>query len=192
MSLRHPPTASGAEWILGLSFEELTRFGPAGFAAYARLRFIPDPEHAGQSEADVTVPADHLSDLEQTRLALDVLRRHTATPDGCYFCLWDGYGLRLPPSPGGRAVLDLPHRRYTLMEGPLEALGSWETGIGREGPLVPPAFVWPADHSWCFVSDVDPHWAGIGASTAAIGQLLAHPALDVAAADPRDPQPSYH
>jgi hypothetical protein len=56
---------------------------------------------------------------------------------------------------------------------------------------VPPALVWPADHAWCFVSDVDPHWAGIGASATAVEQLLADPVLDVVRADPDLPQPSY-
>ncbi len=189
----HPaPDTSAAEWISDLSFDELVTFGPAGFEAYARLRFIPDPRREGQSEADVVLPADHPSELDQSRRALDQLARHTETADQCYFCIWDGYGLDLVAGPAGRAVLHLPHRSYALMEGPLEALETWEADLGREGPLVPPALVWPADHSWCFVSDVDPHWAGIGASTAAIGQLLADPTLDIVAANPRDPQPYYY
>lgn len=190
--LRHAVDTSAADWISGLSFDEVVTFGPPGFAAYARLRFIPDPVRAGQSEAEVALPAGHPSDLEQARQALDELGGHTLTADQCYFCIWNGYGLHHPPSPGRRTVLDLPHRSYTLMEGPLDALHTWEVDLRQEGALVPPAFVWPADHSWCFVSDVDPHWAGIGASTEAIRQLLANPALDIVTANPRDPQPYYY
>jgi hypothetical protein len=56
----------------------------------------------------------------------------------------------------------------------------------------PPAFAWPADHSWCFARDVDPHWAGIGAEKAAIDTLLNTPELDVVPAQPTEPQPTYY
>lgn len=89
-------------------------------------------------------------------------------------------------------MVDLPHRRYLLLEGPLDGLQSWESDLGLAGPLVPPAFVWPADHAWIFVSDVDPHWTGIGAHHQAIDELLSDPALDVVVADPSKPQPHYY
>jgi len=54
-----------------------------------------------------------------------------------------------------------------------------------------PAFVWPADHAWFVASDIDPHWAGIGADTRVINQLVADPRLDVVPADPRAAQPAY-
>ena len=54
-----------------------------------------------------------------------------------------------------------------------------------------PAFVWPADQSWCIANDVDPHWAGIGADTSAIEDLVADPRLDVVVADPEEVQPYY-
>jgi hypothetical protein len=193
VQLRHVADAAAAAWISGLSFDELVTFGPLGFEAYGRLRFIPDPTRPGQREAEVELPADHPSDLEQARRALDQLASHTATADHCYFCIWDGYGdLHLLAACDEATVLHLPGRSYTLMEGPLDALRTWETDLGEGGPLVPPALIWPADHSWCFVSDVDPHWAGIGASTEALSQLLNDPALDIVTADPRNPQPHYY
>jgi hypothetical protein len=193
MRLQHAAASAAAEWISGWSFEELVTFGGgSGFEAYARLRYLPDPTWGGQREAQVELPPDHLSDLDQARSALDHLARHTATADHCYFCIWDGYGsLSLDAVPGKPLVLDLPDRSYTLMEGPLAALRTWETDLGQEMPLVPPAIIWPADRSWCFVSDVDPHWAGIGASAEAVSQLLDDPTLDVVAADPSQPQPYY-
>jgi hypothetical protein len=39
--------------------------------------------------------------------------------------------------------------------------------------------------------DVDPHFAGIGGSRAAIDELLADQRVDVVEADPRAEQPSY-
>lgn len=57
--------------------------------------------------------------------------------------------------------------------------------------VAPPAFIWPLDRRWCLVSDVDPHWAGIGAELPAIEALAADPQLDVVPADPREKQPGY-
>lgn len=193
MRLRGASSAEPADWISGLSFREATSFGPSGFAAYARLRYIPDPTRTGQSENEVEVSEDHLSDLDQARRAFAHLARHTGTAERCYVGIWDGYNDdRLPVGPGPPVMLHLPHRSYLLMEGPLAALRFWETDLGAGAPLVPPAFVWPADHAWIFVSDVDPHWAGIGASTEAIEDLIEDPVLDVVAADPNLSQPSYH
>jgi hypothetical protein len=166
-------------------------FGPAGFAAYARLRFIPDPDRPGQAEADVVLPDDHPSDAAQARRALHRLARFTATPGECYFCVWDGYSdVELPPEARG-ALIDLPHRRYALLRGALTDIDAWEDTVGRGAPVPPPAFVWPADRRWCFASDVDPHWAGIGAEQAAIDALVDDPELDVVPARPSDPQPRY-
>jgi hypothetical protein len=185
-------SAEPAVWISDLTFQQATTFGPPGFEAYARLRFIPDPTHPGQREGQVQLPDDHLSDLDQARRVFARLARQTTTAEHCYFCIWDGYPYQgLPIGPGPHVTVHLPHRSFLLMEGPLGALQTWETDLGRGGPMVPPALVWPADHAWIFISDVDPHWAGIGASREAIGGLLEDPVLDVVAADPREQQPYY-
>ena len=90
-------------------------------------RFIPDPTKPGQEEADAYVAEDHLSDIEQTRLALEHLRGFTATPEDCYFCVWEGYGdLNFPPSALNGPMVTIPHRRYFLFHGSLADLGSWE------------------------------------------------------------------
>lgn len=193
MHLRHAFSAEPADWISDLTFREATSFGPSGFAAYARLRYIPDPVRPGQSENEVEVPEDHLSDLDQARLAFAHLAQHTETAEHCYVGIWDGYhDDRLPVGPGPHVRFDLPHRRYLLLEGPLDALRFWETDLGPRAPHVPPAFVWPADRAWIFVSDVDPHWAGIGASREAITELTDDPVLDIVAADPDLAQPYYY
>jgi hypothetical protein len=192
VQLRHASGAEPAAWICDLTFLEATTFGPPGFEAYGRLRFLPDPTRPGQGENHVELPDGHLSDLDQARKAFAHLALHTTTAQRCYFCVWDGYAYeRLPTGPGPHVKVNLPHRDHWLMEGPLAALQSWESGLGKGGPLVPPAIVWPADRAWIFVSDVDPHWAGIGASRAAITELLDDPGLDVVTADPQDPQPFY-
>jgi hypothetical protein len=192
--LQYCDDVSAADWIVraGIPCEQLINFGPAGFPAYARLRFLRDPTKPGQEEADAYVADDHLPETEQTRLALEHLRRFTATPEGCYFCVWEGYGdLNLPPSVLHRPMVTIPHRRYFLLHGSLADLGSWEETLDGVGDF-PPAFAWPADHSWCFARDVDPHWAGIGAEQTAIDTLINAPELDVVPAQPTEPQPTYY
>lgn len=50
---------------------------PPGIPAYARLRFIPDPAHEGQSENDAVHQDDALSDNHQLRIAVG---RYCSTP----------------------------------------------------------------------------------------------------------------
>jgi hypothetical protein len=81
---------AAADWIVhsDLPWQQLVGFGPAGFDAYARLRFLPDPIRPGQSENDVD--ADWRTD--QLPTLFEVLTTHTTTPDSCYFCVWEGFG----------------------------------------------------------------------------------------------------
>jgi hypothetical protein len=170
----------------------LITLGPEGFEAYARLRFIPDPSRPGQAEAEADVPDDHQSDIAQARHALHQLSRFTDTPQECYYCVWEGYSdVDFPPAVRQGRLVDLPHRRYALLHGSLTDIDSWEKVHGDNGPCPPPAFAWPADRRWCFTSDVDPHWAGIGAEQAAIDALVNDPRLDVVPAEPADAYPAY-
>jgi hypothetical protein len=216
---------SPADWITrsDLPSEQLVTLGPAGFAAYARLRFLPDPAYQGQRENDAEIPDDEMPEAEALGVALEVLRRHTRTPDDCYFCVWDGWGpgidsadmvdsgdsadsvwladIRIgmaepgwyptalpgiaPTSPSSGPHVPkvvVPHREYFLFQGALSDASDLPDRA---------AFIWPADHAWCITHDVDPHWAGIGAGTVAIDQLVSDPRLDVVPTDPRAPQPRY-
>jgi hypothetical protein len=193
-ALEHSEDVSAADWLSesAASPERLVRFGPATFPAYARLRYLPDPVRAGMTEADALVPFDHPADVVAARAALTALARYSRSTDSCYICLWEGYGgmLRVPELVRGPLVT-LPHRRYVLFTATLDELEHW-TNLFDSTFNSPPAFVWPADHRWCFASDVDPHWAGIGADRDAIDQLVADPSVDVVPADPDEEQPTYY
>jgi hypothetical protein len=193
MALRYTTQTAAADWLLrsGPPPFELITMGPAGFAAYARLRFIPDPSWPGQAEADVEVAQDHPSDLAQTARALRVLAPFTNTADECYFCAWEGYSGFLSAEHLDRPLVSLPHRRYALFVGRLTDIDDWAESLGGGPGCPPPAFVWPADRRWCFTHDVDPHYAGIGGEEAAITMLLADPELDVVRARPGDSPPAY-
>lgn len=178
-------SASEADWLVAsrIPADRLITLGPEGFAAYARLRFIPDPTSPAQAESDVELDRDHLSDIDQAHRVLASLSAFTTTPEKCFFAAWTGGAEERSTSAGG-GVFALPHRRYRLMRGPLTEIDSWE------GPDAP-AFVWPQDRAWCFTCDVDPHWAGIGASERAIRHLVADPVLDIVATRPDQPWPAY-
>jgi hypothetical protein len=190
VTLRYCNEVSAADWIVQapIPWTQLVGFGPQDFPVYARLRFIPDPTEPGQVESDVNLSDDHPSDLEQTQRALGYLRPFTATPEECYFCAWEGYAEVHFDGP----MVTIPHRRYLLVQGSLIDFASWGESLDGLGSGQPPAFAWPADHTWCFASDVDPHWAGIGADQAAIDALLNAPDVDVVRAGPAEPHPSYY
>lgn len=84
---------SPADWIVtsDVPWNRLVTIGPSGFAAYARVRFIPDPVREGQreSEADLDATPD---EVDQWRALLGLLATGTADPVDCYFGLWDGWG----------------------------------------------------------------------------------------------------
>ena len=54
-----------------------------------------------------------------------------------------------------------------------------------------PAFVWSSGRTWCIAADIDPHWAGIGASVPLVELLIGDPRLDAVEADPTAKQPFY-
>jgi hypothetical protein len=214
---------SAADWITGsdLPWQQLAGFGPSGFTAYARLRFLPDPAYDGQSENDVDFD-DGGSESEKLSTALQVLSRHTSTPDAYYFCVWDGWG-SVVDSGSNAPLIDLesastrpesheaarpgvaPSSPSSVHSEPkvviphrayflfqVSEVGDRDLSPGRMWPDLPdPAVIWPADRAWCLANDVDPHWAGIGADVSAIDKLVADPRLDVVPADPRKVQPSY-
>jgi hypothetical protein len=196
MTLRPCRTGSAAAWITtsDLPWQQLVTFGPSGFDAYARLRFLPDPLVNGQPEASVgeDTPSEH----ELLRATLEVLRRHTEAPEDVYFCMWDGWGSdALPSSVRNGPRVDVPNRTYFLLHGTLSDFADLdlaEASPGRRSSMPDPALMWPADHAWCVARDVDPHYAGIGASSIALEDLLAESGLDIVSVDPRAEQPYYH
>lgn len=79
------------DWIAhsDLPWPQLVGFGPACFDSYARVRFLPDPVRPGQSENDVEAEDWRTDQLPRL---FEVLANHTATPEDCYFCVWEGFG----------------------------------------------------------------------------------------------------
>lgn len=173
---------SSGDWIADSDrpWHRLVTLGPGGFPACARLRFIPDPTHPGQSEGDVG-SEDAGPELDRITTAVATLLAHTSTPGRGFVAVWDGWGWT-PGDRDARLWTPVAERSYFLFEADLSV--PWS---GRPDP----AFVWPADRAWCLTKDVDPHYAGIGASAAAVADLLRAPGLDVVRVDPAGELPSY-
>ena len=220
MTLRPVSDGTPADWLgeRGRPWPRLSLFGPVGFEAYARLRFIPDPTRPGQSENDHDGGDDLPRELDQLRTVVEALRRHTRTPDDAWHCLWDGWGDlhagatvvttlhddgRVESRPGepafapevlGAPTVHHPHRSHHLFRGPLSDLGDWGAApIAPDAPRADlvPSFLWPDDRAWCIAYDTDPHWAGIGGTREAVEELVALDGVDVVLADPDERQPFY-
>jgi hypothetical protein len=193
MTLLHCDDVSAAAWLSETDAEptRLITFGPATFPRYARLRYLPDPIRPGMNEADVQVSAGHATDIDAARTVLGALARYSASTDSCYVCVWEGSASFRDTELIRGPLVTLPHRRYVLFTGTLGDLNDWNNLFDAQVNSAP-AFVWPADHYWCFASDVDPHWAGIGADSGVISQLVADTRFDVLPADPNERQPTYY
>jgi hypothetical protein len=110
-----------------------------------------------------------------------LLRNYTATPDDCWFAVWDGWGWQHPgahtitqatsngdPAPPiehapaakqlnlSAPKFSLPQRDYYLFNGPVDAatrIGDWITTDWFD-PQSPSIF-WPTDHAWCVATEID-------------------------------------
>ena len=193
MTLQPTDELSAAAWLSATDAgpTRLITFGPASFPAYARLRYLPDPVRPDMRESDVRLPPHRTTEIDMARTALEALAGYSSSTRHCYICVWAGGATFRDPALTAGPVLDLPHRRYVLLTGTLDDLAGWSDLFDSEVRSAP-AFVWPADHAWCFASDVDPHWAGIGAAREVVDHLVAARNLDVVPANPDEPQPTYY
>jgi hypothetical protein len=107
----------------------------------------------------------HLPVATAARL-LAVLSRHTATPDDCFLGLDAGSGTVEADAP----TLDLPHRAYWLVRGPV---GTAAANLADEPSEQSAHLWWPADRAWCVVTDIDLLSTYVGGSAACVADLLA-------------------
>jgi hypothetical protein len=138
------------------------------------------------------------------------LRGWTATPEDCWFCVWDGYGWDTTsvlgaftdtgqppeivaepsrdPVPGpvreGPRV-HLPNRDYFLYSGPVQAVATLASLDATCGQC--PNLWWPADHAWCVGSEIDLQWTYVGGPRALIDTVLADDRIEALPAEQNDP-----
>ena len=187
---------------------------PPVFAAYARL-LHPAVSYEGDDDVEVPWSAvaalndrvahrlmqwpaitgawDYVADDDQPELWNDspaeghlpvgtaarvaaVLGQHSATPDDCRFGVWT--------DTRDAGTLLLGGRGYRLVRGPL-ALAT--ANFAPEPAEQSPNLWFPADHSWCVVTDIDLMSSYVGGSAAAVAALLDADGIEAWPAEPDDP-----
>ncbi|HZC98768.1 MAG TPA: hypothetical protein VFA46_00770 [Actinomycetes bacterium] len=134
---------------------------PRGQVGAERLHLPPQEGHLPAEEAEALVAA---------------LRRHSTTPDRCWFAVWEGFGALEPDRRWpGIARLHLPNRNYVLFHGPIDAaVRSFEPLPFRQSAN----FWWPQDQAWCVATEIDYAWTYVAGTESCIDDLLAESRLE--------------
>jgi hypothetical protein len=158
---------------------------------------IPPGTAPSRAQASDPGPSAGSLPLAERRAVIEGLRGATTTPQRCWFCVWEGWGL---DERGVQARVDLPGRRYLLYAGPLETalaplpgggpgtayLVTWSAdGVPDEVPDPPegwqaqsPNLWWPEDRAWFVATEIDAASTYVGGSADLIERLMADPRLE--------------
>jgi hypothetical protein len=148
-----------------------------------------------------------------TAVLAGLVRDWTATPEDCWFGVWDGYGWgpgvalvavidsgEAGPPPGAVRTpwhdpvpapvragprVELPNRGYLLYQGPAEAALALPRLDATDGQC--PNLWWPADRAWCVASEIDLPWTYVGGPRGLIDAILADDRIEALPAAPDDP-----
>lgn len=139
--------------------------------------------------------------LPDAEVVAGLAREWTATPERCWFCVWDGYdwagtlltppgepGVRLPdpvsPAVRNGPRVSLPNRDYLLYAGPVEAVTTTaeKASLGQT-----PNLWWPADRAWCVATEIDLPWTYVGGPAGLIERILGDERIEAILAEPSDP-----
>ena len=138
-----------------------------------------------------------------------ILRDWTATPQDCWFCVWDGFGWdsvgtvtaltrtgrpskiiedpRRDPVPGPVRAgprVHLPFRDYFLYQGTAEAVVGLASLDSTGGQC--PNIWWPTGREWCVASEIDLQWTYVGGPRGLIDAILADDRIEALPADTDD------
>lgn len=109
-----------------------------------------------------------------------VLARHTATPEQCWFAIWDGYGATRADILSAPSF-HLPARDYHLLVGPVAAAAESALDV----PFYQsPNLWWPDDRAWLVASEIDLDTTYVGCTEACRDAILAAPELEAFPIDP--------
>lgn len=160
--------ASEREWLessITTFARNVASFVPGHFEAYGR---ISHPIEDGQAMVGRR-PKILVEPL------IENLKPATTTPDHCFFAVWEGFGDSVAHH-FNEPTLDLPHRRYHVFEGPVEAS---RTSFSDASFIYTAANLWwPADRAWFVSTEVDHAWTYVGGSRTLIDALLNDERLD--------------
>lgn len=146
-------------------------------------------------------PHEHLQHMaigsmraKELRLLVDVLHRHTAFEEQCFFAVWEGFaqlhggpsvavmtanGAFHPPGIAPQEALDrprieLPSRSYLLLSGLLTEVPELQTSLQGQSPNI----WWPKGRAWCVATEIDFGWTYVGGAESLIEDLVATQGLE--------------
>ena len=144
----------------------------------------------------------------QAQALTALLSKHTATPNSCWFCLWEGYGYL---HPGGTALFVAarpPFARLRVGLGRLQLRSSRPRPPRPDGPRVRlpgrdyllfrapltealgwedgPNLWWPDDHAWCVASEIDFPYTYVAGPRKLIDAIVEEPAIEALPATDTD------
>ena len=182
----HPAYRRAGSDRLAVAWAEIARANGMRMHAGVQLGSITGSErHEWESQPGVFDQPPETGNLpgEQLEPLLDVLARHTGTPAGCYFAVWDGLAW-LPPEVRSAATFSVPQRTYHLVTGPIEAVRELADAWQPLGAPQSPNLWWPRDHAWCVATEVDLKTTYIGADRSCAQELISLPAVEAATVAP--------
>jgi hypothetical protein len=203
----HP--AQGYGLAFDVRWSEIARW--SGKTIHSEVQFVPITEPVDGFGTGPKPwrypPRDGTLEAQQVQALVRLLSKHTATPDACWLCLWEGQGYL---HPGGIAPLvalfvrgprfltwlrlRAARRRLQRRKPPrlssarvdlpnrryLLFRGSVDDAVGWEDG---PNLWWPVDRAWCVASEIDFGYTYVGGSHELIKELLAHPELEAVPAN---------
>ena len=168
-----------------------------------------NPAEGAGSSWEGTDPSQGNLDCFALAALCDRLTDEHSRENGCYFCLWEGYGeletygwLEQPWVPGSKVArgkqhrftldelsrprLRLPDRGYLVLRGPLRcALQIGSFGAESFWSQSPNLF-WPVAQTWCVASEIDFDSTLVGGSNALIAAILGAPDIEAWPVEPDD------
>lgn len=115
------------------------------------------------------------------RPLVERLVSHTTTPELCWVCVWEGFGLA--DAFVGAPRVDLPGRNYILLSATLDAVSDGVL-LGRGMHYVGPNLWWPEDRAWCVSTEIDFRWTYVAGTLPCIEDVLADDRLEALITEP--------
>ena len=171
LRLLHPAYLSDNQEI---SWSEVAK--QTGRTPHSQMQWhrIINCRDSGQSSHDLTAPQIGYLPERQATVLVEILSKHTRTPEECFFAIWDGWGYsQLDKFENQTASFQLWERRYYLATGSISAyLAGVSVGM-------PPSIWWPRDRSWCAATDIDLMWTYVGGTKSCIDAVIVDGRLEV-------------
>lgn len=173
----------------------------SGRTVHPEMQFHAIAAPAHDPEPWIYEPQLGVLSKRQCGALVALLSKHTATPNSCWFCLWDGYGYL---HPGGSAAfvvaarppfarIQVGFRRLQLRwskprtprpDQPRVRLPGRDYLLFR-GPIAKaegwedgPNLWWPADHAWCVASEIDFPYTYVGGSQELVDAIIENPDIE--------------